>query len=104
MGAVAGGVAQTVKALITSPKEGRFRVHVTSGVKEFGDLEQAAEWAGHEARALAEARAREAGAREVRVEVERNDSIAQGKDGSRVFIESEITATALGRPRLGGAG
>ena len=104
VGAVAGGVTQTVKALITAPEEGRYRVHVASGVREFADLEQAAQCAEHEARALAEAQAREAGAVEVRVEIERDDSIAQGKDGTRVFIESEITATALGRPRLGGTG
>ena len=39
----------------------------------------------------------------MRVEVERNDTVAKGKDGSKVFIESEIIATALGRPRRGTA-
>ena len=104
VGAVAGGVTQTVKALITAPEEGRYRVHVPSGVQEFAELEEAAECAEREARALAETRAREAGAREVRVEAQRHDRIARGKDGSEVFVESEISATALGRPRLGGAG
>ena len=103
VGAVAGGVTQTVKTLITAPDEMRYRVHAPSGIQEFANLEQAAEAAEHEARILAEAHARDAGAVEVRVEVERNDTIAKGKDGTQVFIESEIIATALGRPRLGEA-
>ena len=103
VGAVAGGVAQTVKTLITAPDEARYRLHAPSGIQEFATLEQAAEAAEREARALAEAHARDAGAVEVRVEVERNDTVAEGKDGSKVFIESEIVATALGRPRLGAA-
>jgi N-methylhydantoinase A/oxoprolinase/acetone carboxylase beta subunit len=103
VGAVAGGVTQTVKTLITAPDEMRYRMHAPSGIQEFANLEQAAEAAEQEARTLAEAHARDAGAVEVRVEVERNDTIAKGKDGSQVFIESEIIATALGRPRLGEA-
>jgi N-methylhydantoinase A/oxoprolinase/acetone carboxylase beta subunit len=103
VGAVAGGVTQTVKTLITTPDEMHYRMHAPSGVQEFANLEQAAEAAEQEARTLAEAHARDAGAVEVRVEVERNDTIAKGKDGSQVFIESEIIATALGRPRLGEA-
>jgi len=103
VGAVAGGVTQTVKTLITAPDDMRYRLHAPSGIQEFANLEQSAEVAEREARALAEAHARDAGAVEVRVEVARNDSVAKGKDGSKVFIESEIVATALGRPRLGAA-
>jgi len=103
VGAVAGGVTQTVKTLVTAPGEMRYRMHAPSGIQEFTNLEQAAAAAEHEARTLAEAHARDAGAVEVRVEVKRNDTIAKGKDGTQVFIESEIIATALGRPRLGEA-
>ncbi|MFP6745149.1 MAG: hydantoinase/oxoprolinase family protein, partial [Alphaproteobacteria bacterium] len=81
----------------------RYRLHAPSGIQEFANLEQAAEVAEREARALAEAHARDAGAVEVRVEVARNDTVTKGKDGSKVFIETEIVATALGRPRLGAA-
>ncbi len=103
VGAVAGGVAQTVTALISTPDESRYRVHLANGVQEFADLEVAAETAMREVRALAEAMARNAGAEEVSVESSRKDVIAEGKDGLKVFIESEIVATALGRPRLGEA-
>ncbi|MCH7943445.1 MAG: hydantoinase/oxoprolinase family protein [Proteobacteria bacterium] len=103
VGAVAGGVAQTATALITAPEESRYRVHITNGVQEFANLDVAAETAEREVRALAEAMAREAGAVEVRVEAVRKDVIAKGKDGLKVFIESQIVATALGRPRLGRA-
>ena len=70
VGAVAGGVAQTATALITAPDDSRYRVHLSNGVREFANLDEAAE-------------------------------TAKGKDGLAVFIESEIVATALGRPRLG---
>src|SRR3546814_2796519 len=42
VGAVAGGIMQTVIALITSPADGRFRVHLPSGVADFIELETAA--------------------------------------------------------------
>ena len=101
VGAVAGGVAQTATALISTPDESRYRVHISSGVQEFASLEVAAETAMREVRALAETMARDAGAEEVRIEATRKDVIAEGKDGLKVFIESVIVATALGRPRLG---
>ena len=100
VGAVAGGVAQTAKALITAPEESRFRVHAPSGVREFASLETAAQCAEREVRAQAEAQARAAGAVEVRIEARRNDRVAKSRDGTEVFIESEVVATALGRPRL----
>jgi N-methylhydantoinase A/oxoprolinase/acetone carboxylase beta subunit len=101
VGAVAGGVAQTATALITAPAESRYRVHLSNGIQEFANLEMAAQTAECEVCAIAETLARDAGAEEVRVAAVRNDVIAQGKDGLKVFIESKIVATALGRPKLG---
>ena len=101
VGAVGGGVAQTATALITAPDDSRYRVHLANGVREFANLDEAAETAMREVRAIAETLARDAGAEEVHVDAVRKDVIAKGKDGLAVFIESEIVATALGRPRLG---
>ena len=68
---------------------------------DFNDLEEAAaaalKAASDEAKALAEA----AGAQELRVETHRDDHIANLGGGLTVFVESRITATAYGRPRVG---
>lgn len=100
VGAVAGGVMQTVSALITSPADGRFRVHLPSGVADFVELEAAATHAGTHAAALALEHARRAGAEDPQVQVTRADNIVTDSAGGSVFIESKIVATAVGRPRL----
>ena len=100
IGAVASGVSQTVKALITAPTEDRFRVHVESGVRDFPKLEQALSFAEQEARGLAQAKARDAGADEIRVRSSHSEKIVKEAGGKEMFIEAEVIATAFGRPRL----
>jgi len=100
VGAVASGVLQSVSGVITLPEEGRFRVHLPSGVHDFRTLEEAAEHAESEAGRLAEERARSAGSETPKVSVGRQDNIVRAADGTTTFIESRITATAAGRPRL----
>lgn len=100
VGAVAGGVSQRVPILITSPAEGLFRVHGLEGVEDFRDLESAAAHATALARDEATSRARQAGAVAIRVEDSREDKVATVAGSFEVFIESRITATAYGRPRL----
>jgi N-methylhydantoinase A/oxoprolinase/acetone carboxylase beta subunit len=99
VGAVAGGVMQTVHVLIKPLEEGGFRIHLPTGVHDLADLEEAAAYAMEEASLLAEAQARRAGAVEVRVQTRREDHIVrlQGED---VYFDSQVTATAVGRPRL----
>jgi N-methylhydantoinase A/oxoprolinase/acetone carboxylase beta subunit len=100
VGAVAGGIMQRVTAVITSPAEGRFRAHLASGIKDFGDLELAAahvkEWATATATELAKA----AGAAEIELFHERDDKIFEQPGGMKIFMESNIAATAFGRPAL----
>ena len=100
IGAVASGVSQTVKALITAPTEDRFRVHVESGVQDFPKLDQALSFAEQEARALAFAKARDAGADEIEVRSAHAEKIVKEAGGKDMFIEAEVVATAFGRPRL----
>lgn len=100
VGAVASGVLQSVTGLITSPEEGRYRVHLPSGVHDFRSLDEAAAHAEAEAGRLAESQARSAGSATPRVSVARKDNIVRAADGTTTFIESRITATAAGRPRL----
>jgi len=100
VGAVASGVIQTVEALITQPSEGRFRVHLPGGVEDFADLEAAAAQASRAVEQQATAQAQRAGAGEIQVTVARNDKAVRDRGGFEIFIESRISATALGRPRL----
>lgn len=103
VGAVASGVSQAVKALITAPSEEIYRVHIASGVRDFRALEPAVAFAEQEARLLAESQAREAGADAIEIETRRRENVVDGPAGDKLFIECEIVATAVGRPRLGDA-
>jgi N-methylhydantoinase A/oxoprolinase/acetone carboxylase beta subunit len=100
VGAVAGGVFETVVVTITAPREDRFRVHSSRGVFDFDTLEKAAAHATQEAQSAARHRALAAGAAIAEVKVERKDTVIRNF-GADLFIESTITATATGRPRLG---
>ncbi len=100
LGAVAGGVMQTVNALIKPlDDDSGFRVHLPIGIHDFHGLEEAAAYAMEEASLLAQAQAQRAGAVNVQVQTRREDHIIrlQGED---VYFGSEVTATAVGRPRL----
>jgi len=103
IGAVAGSVVQKVVATITAPEEGRFRVHLPNGNRDFAGLEAAAECAVTESRGLALGRAQQAGAADIHVEHVREDNIVRGVGGRDIFIETKVAATATGRPRLAGA-
>jgi len=103
VGAVASGVVQAVKALITAPDEGRYRVHLGNGVKDFGDLDTAVRYAEAETRSLAKTAAQKAGAGDIRIKTWRDDRIIPMPGGAELFVDCEISATAVGRPRLAGS-
>ncbi|MGE0118370.1 MAG: hydantoinase/oxoprolinase N-terminal domain-containing protein [Dongiaceae bacterium] len=100
VGAVAGGILQSVTALITAPSEGLFRVHLPVGNADFTDVERAAAHATAEASTLAASRARAAGAGDVELRRRRADKVHRDSNGLQIFIESRIDVTAFGRPRL----
>jgi N-methylhydantoinase A/oxoprolinase/acetone carboxylase beta subunit len=100
VGAVAGGVMQSVTALVTAPEEGRYRVHLASGVRDFTALSEADGYAETEALRLARSQAEAAGAATVEVELSRRERAAEVAGGKEIFVDREITATAFGRPRL----
>jgi len=106
VGAVVGGVMQTARAIIR-PIEGEgYRVHLPNAVHTLPTLEEAVAVAQQATAELAEAQARQAGAGRVTVETHRNDHIVRVKRDDdfyeEVFLESEVVATALGRPALAG--
>lgn len=104
IGAVAGGVLQTVRAQIKLLDSGlAMRVHLPTGIHDFLNLEDAAAFALQQTAALAEARAREAGAADVQVQATRRDHIARIRKEEvyeDMYIDTEVTALAFGRPRL----
>jgi N-methylhydantoinase A/oxoprolinase/acetone carboxylase beta subunit len=99
LGAVVGGVMQTVRVLIKPMVDGAFRVHLPTGIQDFTDLEEAAAYAMEQASLLAEMHARRAGAVDVQVRTQREDHVIQ-LQGEDVYFDTEVTATAVGRPRL----
>lgn len=103
VGAVAGGIMQSVSALITAPNEGLFRVHLSVGNVDFSNLERAAAHALAEASALAAAKARAAGAADIELRHRRADKVHRDPSGLQMFIESRIDVTAFGRPRVAAA-
>lgn len=104
VGAVVGGVTQRHTILISSPAQGRYRVHLPDSVKDFSDLEEAANVAQEAARDQAQRDAYAAGAAAIEMKIERQDRIVTHGDGvTKIFIESTVTATAKGRPKLGGS-
>jgi hypothetical protein len=103
VGAVAGGIVQSVSALITAPNEGLFRVHLPVGNADFTELEPAAAHALATASALARSNARTAGAADIELRQRRADKVHRDPSGLQIFIESRIDVTAFGRPRVAAA-
>ena len=100
VGAVVGSIMQTVRVLITPQENGQvFRAHCEDGVHDFGELEEAAEFALQDAGKRAEELARRAGAVSVSTSTQRKDQSA-AVAGEQLFIQSVVTATATGRPHL----
>jgi len=104
IGAVAGRVVQTVRILIR-PMEGEnaFRVHLPFGVRDFKRLTDAVACAKQNARRLARDRAQWAGASNIKVHTEQHErsALIGGESGSKIFIDTEVTATAVGSPQPG---
>ncbi|MGJ5619462.1 hydantoinase/oxoprolinase N-terminal domain-containing protein [Sulfitobacter sp. MF3-043] len=99
IGAVVGRVTMRQSGTVTSPSEGRYRVHLMDGPKDFGDEDSAMGMLEIVLRDKAEADARAAGAADIQVSVKR-DIRKAGVESRDVFIEATITVEAAGRPRV----
>jgi N-methylhydantoinase A/oxoprolinase/acetone carboxylase beta subunit len=109
VGAVVGSVMQSVCVLVAPLGEEReasdgaapsgYRVHLSEEVRDFAALEPALQFARQEASAQAEALASRAGAASVQVTLAQVDHCVE-VSGDQLFLGSEVTATATGRPRL----
>jgi N-methylhydantoinase A/oxoprolinase/acetone carboxylase beta subunit len=103
VGAVAGGVVQRARVLIR-PIEGEqgLRAYLPEGIKDFRTLDQCVAYACKAASKHLEALARQAGADQVEIHMDRIDRLApvQVEWGEDVFVETELMFTAVGRPGL----
>ncbi len=99
IGAVVGQVSQRATGLVTSPGEGQFVAHFATGLVKYRDRDAAL--TAMEAALVAEAtaRARNAGAEDLRITTVRDIREAT-VEGRAMFIEATLTATASGRPRV----
>ncbi len=99
IGAVAGQVSQRATGTISSPAEGRFVAHLSEGLQVFSTSSDALVALEAALVAEASARAKEAGAVDLRVTVDREVKEVE-IEGRTMFIEARISATASGRPRV----
>jgi N-methylhydantoinase A/oxoprolinase/acetone carboxylase beta subunit len=107
LGAVVGGVVQQMRVLV-QPLDGErreFRVHLPDGVHDFASLSEGVAYAEEVMPELMERQAHRAGAEQVEVHVMRQDRTApvKGAWGKHIYLETELTFTAVGRPGLGSA-
>jgi N-methylhydantoinase A/oxoprolinase/acetone carboxylase beta subunit len=115
IGAVASGVVQRLRVLIRPVGyEQSFRLHLpgelrladglplSDGVRDFATLDEAVAFAGQVFPDWLTTLARQAGAEQVEVGVVRVDRVAPVRErpGEEVYLETELTFTAAGRPSL----
>jgi N-methylhydantoinase A/oxoprolinase/acetone carboxylase beta subunit len=101
-GAVMGSVVQRARVTVTQPRHGHFVVHGDREPIHFTDLQEALACAKQIAVDKARQLAQQAGAEDVEVSVDQAaNHINHDIDGD-LFLESQVIATATGRPALGG--
>jgi N-methylhydantoinase A/oxoprolinase/acetone carboxylase beta subunit len=101
VGAVAGGVIQRHRVLISPIGDGEaLRVHLPHGVHDFRDLDEAVAHAEEEMDVWIRSQARQAGAAQVEVNVDRMDRevMVSSGWGDQIYLGTELTFTAVGRP------
>lgn len=101
VGAVAGGVVQRQRVLITPLEDGdTLRLHLPDGLRDFRDLEEAVAYARKRMVPWMESLAHEVGAAQVEVQMTRHDRDVLVKIGwgDRLYLGSELVFTATGRP------
>lgn len=98
IGAVVGRITMRHTGTVTSPSEGRFRVHLETGPEDFGAAADALTRLEDVLRASAEQAALAAGAAGLQITIERDFKTARA-EAREVFVEATLTVEASGRPR-----
>ncbi|MEP2029381.1 MAG: hydantoinase/oxoprolinase family protein [Paracoccaceae bacterium] len=99
IGAVVGRVTMRKVGTVTSPSEGRYRVHLDAGPVDFGHADDAIQMLEACLRDAANADARAAGASDIQITVSRDVKKAEA-EAREVFVEATVTVEASGRPRI----
>ena len=99
VGAVVGRVTFRRSGTVTSPAEGKYRVHLETGPEDYQDAEQAMTALEKHLREVSQDAARTAGATDIHFVTERDVRSAQ-IEGQNVFVEGTIMVEASGRPRV----
>jgi len=99
IGAVVGRIIMRRSGTITTPSEGRYRVHLESGPEDFIEKVVAFQRLEDGLRAAATKAALVAGANDIEVAIDRDIKTAQ-VEAREVFVEATITVEASGRPRI----
>jgi N-methylhydantoinase A/oxoprolinase/acetone carboxylase beta subunit len=99
IGAVVGRIAMRRSGTVSSPSEGQFRVFLESGPQDFSSSDAAMKSLETELSKQAQDAAREAGAQDIHLHIERDISTAQ-IESRQVFVEAMLTVEASGRPRV----
>lgn len=99
IGAVVGRLTLRRSGTVTSPSEGRYRVHLEDGPQDFTESDKALDMLESVLRDEAEGAVREAGAADIRVVVDRDIRTAR-IEAQDVFVEAMVTVEASGRPRV----
>ncbi|KEJ90729.1 hydantoinase/oxoprolinase N-terminal domain-containing protein [Sulfitobacter donghicola] len=99
IGAVVGRVTMREVGTVTSPSEGKFRVHLTEGPQDFGNEDEALASLETVLRKRALSAAQAAGAEDIQISVTQDVRTAH-VESRDVFVEAEITVEASGRPRV----
>jgi N-methylhydantoinase A/oxoprolinase/acetone carboxylase beta subunit len=99
IGAVTGSVMQQIRVVIQPLDGDQFRVHLPDGVRDFPTLTDSVRCVEETMRPRIEMMAQQAGADHIEVRVEREDKTAPVR-GDRLYLGTEMTFTAVGRPSL----
>lgn len=99
IGAVVGRVTMRESGTVTSPSEGRYRVHLISGPEDFTDQVSAIAQLEDALRQKAVSGAQTAGVADIQVKCA-HDIRTSKVENREVFIEAVITVEATGRPRI----
>jgi len=99
VGAITSAIVIKEELFIKPFQEG-FRLHSSSGVTFFDDLEEATEEGKRMVSETAFQKAKKAGADEVEIRLDEKEICATARGGESVFIEKRITAQAIGNPRM----
>ncbi|WP_339761107.1 hydantoinase/oxoprolinase family protein [uncultured Sulfitobacter sp.] len=99
IGAVVGRVTMRESGTVTSPSEGRYRVHLISGPEDFTDQASAIAQLEDALRQKAVSGAQTAGVADIQVKCA-HDIRTSKVENREVFIEAVITVEATGRPRI----